>query len=1164
MIVKYEDVDYLGYCQTEFDDPDLIHTSTISLNSLGKGWAYLPDGWWGNINKDCSGFEICVDNTSNEDRIGILKFEADTRINEGALILGESGLRWHSGEGMALTTKNTFSIHFNTVYYLDASVKFRRMRWEPIVPIFSGKGGRNYELESITADGLPVYKNNNTDGSAILGYYTEPATVDGNGQLQLHGKTFSSIREFVNKGFDKIYAVTWYPDTDIVIEFSGDGGRDFELESMNTEALPIYKNNNTDGTEIFGFYSKPVTYVGGSMQVNGEALGSIKEFLAKGYTRIYAVTWNPSTTLTALGATERGVSVETGTSEAVIRSGMDNASNILMERLGVDKSLIIKVNKDSVSVLSFKYYGKISVQIDDEEAQTFESRPIRPQNEYDYEWQKRAVKVPAGKHTITITGVGGAPEKWTYNDPVLYSYIYGIAADAMPTLDPDDFYRVTNTEELDAMSILVNYNCSDYSTPNKIRFVGDIETSAKFETFKSRLTGWELFNGTLTGGHIILTTNEQLVKRAWKATFSDMTISGNLVNKQGLFAQDASNTSFINCKASGSISNTSYVCSFASGVNSTFTGCVSDANVTLNGSSTAVAGLVTKSNTSSSPNTLTDCAFTGTVYRIDETGEKHPATPFVIEGTVENSFSTFDPGLDSLSGTIGKNVYVLADAEEQRGNYSTKTAAQFASGEVGYLLAEGGESHWHTNWGAAYPEYDAANLYTHAHLNAAEGLVLTDAHNYRSSDIYTLAGMEYTVQNALGDECRIYLNDSIVSDTGLHNDKAEAGLTLLTMKDFAEEGYEFEYKGIRYVVLTVPEGDTPGTVMTKPGEWGAYGNPDLEGDIIIPETVTKGGTQFTVTEIGDYSLSGDRVSSITLPETLTTIGGSGMRGLSGITSIHIPGSVSSLGYELFKSCHNLKEVTFGYGSQITAFPQRAFEETGLTNVVLSDNVTELGQFAFFRCPDLETVVLPSGLTSMGWMAFGDQNNLNTVVYLSEDPVNGSYEDFPKENYSNATLYALASARDEYESREPWKNFSNVVWCGLTLDRDQVELYTDEMHALTATHTLPPTAQPGVLKWESSDPAVAAVSSDGEIYALSPGTATVKASMGNYTAICEVAVNADLTGLGSLNSDRVVRLDVYNLQGVCLLKSVTDADLGTLAPGYYIVVRGFRPEKILIK
>lgn len=78
------------------------------------------------------------------------------------------------------------------------------------------------------------------------------------------------------------------------------------------------------------------------------------------------------------------------------------------------------------------------------------------------------------------------------------------------------------------------------------------------------------------------------------------------------------------------------------------------------------------------------------------------------------------------------------------------------------------------------------------------------------------------------------------------------------------------------------------------------------GDIKVPEKITDGGVEYTVTALGDECFSYcSGLTSITIPSSVTSLGDYCFHGCSGLTSIDIPSSVTSLDYGCFIGCTGL-------------------------------------------------------------------------------------------------------------------------------------------------------------------------------------------------------------------------------------------------------------------
>ena len=148
-------------------------------------------------------------------------------------------------------------------------------------------------------------------------------------------------------------------------------------------------------------------------------------------------------------------------------------------------------------------------------------------------------------------------------------------------------------------------------------------------------------------------------------------------------------------------------------------------------------------------------------------------------------------------------------------------------------------------------------------------------------------------------------------------------------------------------------------------------------DISIPQTVNNGTQDYTVTKIGDSAFYGKSfVTSVTFPSTLTTFGRYSFS-RTGLTSVVIPEGVTTLTFELFSYCDQLTSVTIPEG--VTTMERGVFYEDDLLNgVVLPSTLTTIGFHAFGRCIGLTSITIPANVSIIDEYAFQYCSNLETV------------------------------------------------------------------------------------------------------------------------------------------------------------------------------------------
>ena len=145
----------------------------------------------------------------------------------------------------------------------------------------------------------------------------------------------------------------------------------------------------------------------------------------------------------------------------------------------------------------------------------------------------------------------------------------------------------------------------------------------------------------------------------------------------------------------------------------------------------------------------------------------------------------------------------------------------------------------------------------------------------------------------------------------------------------------------------------------------------------------------SVTSIGNSTFSGcSGLTSIEIPNSVTSIGSYAFSGCSGLTSITIPNSVTSIGYNAFENCTGLNSIVVEKGN--SAYDSRencnAIIETttntlikGCNNTIIPNDVTIIGDYAFFGCTGFTSITIPNSVTSIGYNAFCANSSLTSVT-----------------------------------------------------------------------------------------------------------------------------------------------------------------------------------------
>ena len=172
--------------------------------------------------------------------------------------------------------------------------------------------------------------------------------------------------------------------------------------------------------------------------------------------------------------------------------------------------------------------------------------------------------------------------------------------------------------------------------------------------------------------------------------------------------------------------------------------------------------------------------------------------------------------------------------------------------------------------------------------------------------------------------------------------------------------------------------------------------------IEIPEGVTTVGSQAfsrcinlesvsipsTITDWGqNVFMLCENINTISLAEGLKSISSDMFSNLTKLENISIPSTVTSIDQNAFSRCTSLKSVTIP--SSVNDWPptidqqvggyNRAFSGcTSLSEVILSEGLTTLGDYTFEDCVSLTNITIPSSMTNVGFRAFSGCNSLTTI------------------------------------------------------------------------------------------------------------------------------------------------------------------------------------------
>jgi len=175
-------------------------------------------------------------------------------------------------------------------------------------------------------------------------------------------------------------------------------------------------------------------------------------------------------------------------------------------------------------------------------------------------------------------------------------------------------------------------------------------------------------------------------------------------------------------------------------------------------------------------------------------------------------------------------------------------------------------------------------------------------------------------------------------------------------------------------------------------------SPSASGNIVVASTYNG----YPVTMLGEHAFYGSFVTSVTIPDSVITIGDGAFEGCSSLTNVTIGNSVTNLGSRVFSYCRRLTSVSIP--ANLTNIGSYAFYQCGLTNFsvdaanlvysshngvlfnkaqttliafppgrggnyVIPSSVTNIGSYAFFWCDSLQGVTIPNNVANIESHAF---------------------------------------------------------------------------------------------------------------------------------------------------------------------------------------------------
>mgnify|MGYP001796510247 CR=1 FL=1 len=206
----------------------------------------------------------------------------------------------------------------------------------------------------------------------------------------------------------------------------------------------------------------------------------------------------------------------------------------------------------------------------------------------------------------------------------------------------------------------------------------------------------------------------------------------------------------------------------------------------------------------------------------------------------------------------------------------------------------------------------------------------------------------------------------------------------------------------------------------------------FDSDNSIDENFTKycGVTSVSipnsVVSIGRSAFRNCRnLTSISVPNSVSTIGRSAFSACSKLTSLNLPNSITIVESYLCRGCSSLNSITIP--NSVTYIRYSAFSGChSLKFVVIPNSVTRIGGHAFAFCKGLTSITIPDSVLDIDNSILLDCENLSEIINYAIVPQTlRPYKVFSNLNTAKCILRVPESALEAYKGAEGWEEFERI-------------------------------------------------------------------------------------------------------------------------------------------
>ena len=189
---------------------------------------------------------------------------------------------------------------------------------------------------------------------------------------------------------------------------------------------------------------------------------------------------------------------------------------------------------------------------------------------------------------------------------------------------------------------------------------------------------------------------------------------------------------------------------------------------------------------------------------------------------------------------------------------------------------------------------------------------------------------------------------------------------------------------------------------------------------------------FALNENSKLYLNGELITDLVIPEDITEIKSGAFYKYKSLKSVKVHSGFTAVDYETFFGCHldaiNIPDLSVWckndkYGGFYGKADNLYLNGELVTDLVIPDGITEVKDYAFYRCSGLTSVTIPEGVTSIGHSAFQSCSGLTSVTIPESVTSIGSYA---FSDCSGLTSIVLGDGIEEFGDADyDWVDYCTV-------------------------------------------------------------------------------------------------------------------------------------------